>query len=278
VKVPSGVTHLWDLPVAARRSLTLTGQAGGRVVFLNGGGISVGDLELLVADQQTLDVPSDAVRVAVTCLGGVPAGLINRTPGFGVVSEQVAPSGAWAATGWQSGNQVQQVSSTFYLARGATMITSRSRETVIGNQPSSHGVTVASSVVADASIIETRLPFATSVVAVMLDRQDATAADEGDLALAIDGATLTTPPFALGTGSRRVLLYDVAERERDVRWFSLSVASRAGWRIAGVAGLAGRAGEWATRFNGAVPENLVPDGPLTPTGSLTVRFNIEELQ
>jgi len=279
VKVPSGVTHLWDLPVAGRRSIHLTARrAGGRVVFLNTGGLSVGDVELLIDGQQSLDLPPDAVRAAVTCLGVLPDGLSVTAPGFGAVSELAAPAGAWAATGWQSGNQVQQVSSTIYLARGATMVTSNAQPTVIRNQASNQGVTTASAVVSDAPVIETRLPAAISVVAVILDRQDATAADRGDFAIAAEGAELITPPLAVGSGSRRILLYDIGSRDNDAQSISVSIASRTGWRIAGVAGLAGRANEWAARFQGAVPENLVPDGPLTPAGSLSVRFTIEELQ
>jgi hypothetical protein len=276
VKLPSGVTHIWDLPEARRRTLSLTGRAGGRVVFISASGVPLADVELPIDGDHRMEAPSDAVRVAVTCFGEVPAGLQIRAPRFGVVSAQAAPAGAWAATGWQSGNQVQQISSTLFLARGATMITSRSQETAIANQSTSYGLTVAANAIADEAIIETRLPAATNVVAVLLDRQDATAADRGDLSLAADGATLATPPVALGVGSRRILLYDVASRENEIETISISVASRAGWRIAGVAGLAGRAIEWAARFNGSVPENLVPDGPLTPTGTLTVRFTIEE--
>jgi hypothetical protein len=158
------------------------------------------------------------------------------------------------------------------------MIASNAQQIVIRNQASSQGVTPASAVVSDAPIIETRLPVGASVIAVTLDRQDPTAADHGDLALAVEGAALITPPLAAGTGSRRIVLYDVGDRDKDAQWISVSVASRTAWRIAGVAGLAGRANEWAARFNGAVPDNLVPDGPLTPDGSLNVRFTIEEQQ
>ena len=40
----------------------------------------------------------------------------------------------------------------------------------------------------------------------------------------------------------------------------------------GVVGLAGNAQEWGVRFNGTIPQQIVPDGPLTPDGSVTVRL------
>jgi hypothetical protein len=45
-----------------------------------------------------------------------------------------------------------------------------------------------------------------------------------------------------------------------------------GARMAGIVGLAGSAQEWAIRFNGGVPEHLVPDGPSTPDGEINVRI------
>jgi hypothetical protein len=54
--------------------------------------------------------------------------------------------------------------------------------------------------------------------------------------------------------------------------FTLAVSSEAGWRLAGVVGLPGSAVEWGERMNGAVPPRLVPEGPLSPDGSITARF------
>ena len=34
----------------------------------------------------------------------------------------------------------------------------------------------------------------------------------------------------------------------------------------------GHAQEWATDLHGKVPEHIVPDGPLTPDGSISVRM------
>jgi hypothetical protein len=104
----------------------------------------------------------------------------------------------------------------------------------------------------------------------LLDGQDPTAAADGDLEIAVEDATLATPPIPVGGGRRRALLYDVAGYEGKNDYFQVSVASRAGWRLAGIAGLKGKAIEWANRFHGDVPERLVPEGPLTPDGAVVV--------
>jgi hypothetical protein len=52
----------------------------------------------------------------------------------------------------------------------------------------------------------------------------------------------------------------------------VSVASVSGWQLAGVVGLPGTAAEWAARWNGVVPEQVVPDGPLSPDGAVTARW------
>jgi hypothetical protein len=39
-----------------------------------------------------------------------------------------------------------------------------------------------------------------------------------------------------------------------------------------VVGMPGSAQEWATDLQGKVPEHIVPDGPLTPDGSVSVRL------
>jgi len=52
----------------------------------------------------------------------------------------------------------------------------------------------------------------------------------------------------------------------------VAVASTTGWRLAGAVGLPGRAQEWAAYMHGGVPEHIVPEGPLTPDGQVTVRL------
>src|SRR5712692_751231 len=50
---------------------------------------------------------------------------------------------------------------------------------------------------------------------IVLDQQDATAADAGDLSIACQGATLAVPPVAGAGGRRRALLYDVTSDRND---------------------------------------------------------------
>jgi hypothetical protein len=103
----------------------------------------------------------------------------------------------------------------------------------------------------------------------MLDQQDLTAAGDGDLAIAIQGATLATPPLRVVGGARKILLYDVTQVTNNDH-LVIAVASRSGSRLSGIIGLSGRAQEWAALWNGGIPEHIVPDGPLTPDGSVTV--------
>ena len=114
--------------------------------------------------------------------------------------------------------------------------------------------------------VETWLPKNIGVVMIILDQQDATAADEGDLAIACEGATLAVPPVAGSGGRRRALLYDVTSADPKAGHIAIALGSKAGWALAGVIGLPGKAMEWAARLNGSVPPHLVPDGPLTPGG------------
>jgi hypothetical protein len=108
---------------------------------------------------------------------------------------------------------------------------------------------------------------------VLLETRDATRAADGDLAIAADGAVLATPPVVVLGGARRTLLYDV--RAQDARAaFTLAVTSEAGWRVAGVIGLHGGAAEWGERLHGAVPPQLVPEGPLSAEGTISARFDI----
>ena len=55
----------------------------------------------------------------------------------------------------------------------------------------------ASEVMRDETAVETSLPLGTGVVMILLDRQDADAAANGDFGIAADGATLTTPPLRI---------------------------------------------------------------------------------
>ena len=272
VVLPAGTTHVWDLPPAKiTRAIAIRGNAGARVVFLNRAGRVVSDTELIATKEVTLTIPADAEAVAVACLGAVPAG-VNVKPALGAVTFGFAPSGGAPAAGWQTGNAGDMVSASTILARGATLRLPRPHTSLHKNQKVSEEVVSFHDVVRDQVGTETRLPLGVTVVAVLLDGQDVTAAADGDLAIATDGAQLATPPIPVGGGRRRMLLYDVVKRDTAADRLSISVGSSQGWRVAGVVGLTGRAIEWANRFHGEVPEHLVLDGPLTPDGSVVVRL------
>ena len=55
----------------------------------------------------------------------------------------------------------------------------------------------------------------------------------------------------------------------------LEETSEEGWRVAGIIGLQGRAEEWARRLHGNVPEDMVPNGPLTPYGAVRMQLTGE---
>jgi hypothetical protein len=270
--VGAGATHVWDLPAQRPRAVNLQGSAGARVTFLTRGGGVLGDRELLVSDQSSVPIPAEAAGVAIGCLGKTPDRINAPGGGFAALSFETARSGADVACGWQSANMLVQVGPGALLGRGACVVLSRATVTSRGRQSTTQAVVRALDTVGDLAGVETWLPASVGVVMVLLDQQDPTAASDGDLSIAADGATLAVPPARVVGGRRKALLYDVVDHDRTADHLVVAVASRAAWRVAGVVGLPGRAQEWAVRFNGNLPEHLVPDGPLTPDGRLTVRF------
>jgi hypothetical protein len=107
---------------------------------------------------------------------------------------------------------------------------------------------------------------------IALDIADQAAADDGDLAIAVSGGTLAVTPVRVITGGRRLLLYDVVAADAGAVALLISVASVSGHRVSGVIGVSGTAQEWANRFASGVPDHFVPDGALSPGGSLTVTY------
>jgi hypothetical protein len=270
VTIPAGTTHLWEYP--GNFSLALTGTAGVRITFMDRAGNVLRDTEIAVSRQASLESVTNCELVAITCLGSLPAGKVAIAGGFGAVSSATAAAGSIAVVGWQSGNLLPQVGAASLLARGATL---RLRQAHIGSlsgQKLTQAMTRVSSAIAGQAGAETWLPKSIGVVMVILDQRDATAAENGDLAIACEGATLAVPPVAGAGGKRRALLYDVSSRDEKAEHITISVASKAGWVLAGIVGLPGHAVEWAARLHGQVPPHLVPDGPLTTDGQVRVRL------
>jgi hypothetical protein len=124
--------------------------------------------------------------------------------------------------------------------------------------------------------VETRLPFDVTVVLIQIDALDASAANDGDLAIACNGATLGATPNVVTAGTRRTLIYDVTpdEQGRKQGYLEVSVGSREAWRPAGVIGLGGDAQGWGERLAGSVPPELVSPLALSADGSVVIRFEV----
>ncbi len=272
VSLVAGATHVWDLPGDVNQQIVLTGNGGVRVAFLGRNGTPIQDTESIVQNTLTLVVPASTAMVAVTCLGSIPAGTANVPSGFGAISLTYAPPGTSPVVGWQVGNHAPQISGRALLTRGATLLLSTHYVPRRYKQKTSDVLAQISYAAADQVGTETRLPVQIDTVLVLLDQQNTDAAGAGDLAVGVDGATVQTPPLLVVGGTRTALLYAIIAHTANASAISVAVGSLTGWRVAGVAGLAGSAQTWAVRWNGKIPEQIVPEGPLTPGGSVTVQI------
>lgn len=272
VSVPAGTTHLWDVPAGASSQFVVTGSAAFRITFLTRGGSVISDSEYAAGNSAGIAVPARCGMVAITCLGVPPTPLASLAPAFGAVSFAAAPAGQMVATGWELHNLLPQVGATSILGRGACVLLPQTHSPARKKQAVSSAMVNLSDALATQAGVETWLPATTGVVMILLDQQDPSAAADGDLGLAVNGATLSTSPIRILGGRRRALLYDVQQVTTVADHITVAVASLSGWRFSGVIGLSGKAQEWGVRFNGKIPEQLVPDGPLTPNGSVTVRM------
>ena len=208
--VPAGTTHVWELP-SPGYSIALRGNCSVRVTSMNRAGQTLEDLEMTVLQTRQVPVAATAEYVAITCLGSPPPAPV--ADGEGAVTFAACSGGTSPAVGWQSGNVFPQVGAASVLARGATLRLRKAYVPVINKQKTTQGMVRISAALADQSGVETWLPSAVSVVMILLDRADATAAEAGDIGIACDGATLATPPVVGSGGLRRALLYDVTARD-----------------------------------------------------------------
>ncbi len=275
VLIPSGTTHVWDLPAQASYSFAATGSAAFRVVAMDHAGHVLSDLEMM-PQPQAIALPANTKAVALQCLGTPARGFVAPPPGFGAISLAAAAPGGFAAAGWQAGGIHQQVGALALLGRGAYMRLSTPRATTHKGRSTSRGAINISRTTLGQVGMQTVLPSAATCVMILLDGVDETAAANGDFAIAAQGAKLVTPPIPVGGGHRRALLYDVVPAAPATvalpQFFSVSASSAAGWEISGIAGLQGKAIDWARRMHGDVPPHVVPQGPLTPDGSVRVRL------
>jgi hypothetical protein len=272
VTLAGGAAHVWQLPVDAG-SLTIQGTGALRVLFAKRNGTPISDMEYAILTGTSLVVPKGTALVVVESLGNLPAGALAPAVGFATITSTFAPAQKQAAVGWQAINTLLQIGPTQLLARGATVRLARNYGSQTLGQRASFGVAVAAHALLQQTAVETQLPKNISVVMIALDLADATAAGgPDDLAIGVSGATLTTPPQRVASANRRLLLYDVAGLDGLATAITISVASTAGWSIAGVIGVHGSAQEWAIQLSAGIPECFVPEGPLTPDGALTVTW------
>ncbi|MGH9057697.1 MAG: DUF6603 domain-containing protein [Acidimicrobiales bacterium] len=271
--IAAGAYYVIELP-AGTGSLNVTGDAG-RVTLLDRGGRVLSDRE--GAGAWTVAVPAAAATAVAGALGvqSAPSDTSSKgaAGGTGAITAKQSPAGTTAACGWISGNQLPLVAAQSLLCRGGWMVLDRPHRSLREKVATNVAMERAANAIDGVTGAETWLPAATGAVAVLLDQADPTAAFEGDLGIAADGATLSAPPLRIGGGRRLALVYDVATSSDAGGAIGVSVASRSGWRLAGVVGLPGRAAEWAARWHGQVPESLVPDGPLSPDGQIQVRYS-----
>ena len=270
--VPAGVTHIWDVPAGAQSELVITGDSAFRVTFLTRGGSVIVDSEYQSAKQTLVPLPTNCGMVAIECLGKLSSGSPSITAGFAAVAFTAAPAGKQTVAGWQAGNLLPQVGPNTILGRGSVLLLPQTYIPVRSRQAISQTMIRVSDAVAQQIGAETWLPASIGVVMILLDLQGATASADGDLSLSVQGATLSSSPVRILGGRRRALLYDVSNPDPKANHITVGVASLTGWRLSGVVGMAGQAQEWATSLQGKVPEHIVPDGPLTPDGSISVRL------
>ncbi len=273
--IPAGTTHIWDVPAGTQDNLIVTGDSAFRVTFLTRGGSVIGDNEYPPSPTgalTTVPLPAKCGMVSIECLGKLPAGAAGVKPGFAAIAFTAAPAGKQTVAGWQTGNLLPQVGPTTILGRGSCLVLPQTHIPLRNRQAISQTMIRVSDAVVDQIGTETWLPTSIGVVMVLLDLQDGTAGADGDLALSVHGATLSSTPIRILGGRRRALLYDVSDIDPKAGHVTIGVASVTGWRISGVVGMTGKAQEWATSLHGKVPEHIVPDGPLTPDGSISVRM------
>ncbi|HEY3705009.1 MAG TPA: DUF6603 domain-containing protein [Terracidiphilus sp.] len=272
--VPSGTTHIWDVPANQQNTIVVTGDSAFRVTFLTRGGSVVADAEYPPAASTKIEIPPRCGMISVECLGKLPAGIAPRQSGFAAITFSAAPAGRKTVAGWQAGNLLPQVGPTTILGRGSCLVLPQTHIPIRDRQAIAQTMVRVSDAVASQIGTETWLPVDIGAVMILLDLADATSSDDGDLAISAQGATLSAAPIRILGGRRRALLYDVTKADPKAAHIVIGVASAKGWRLSGVAGLPGKAQEWATDLQGKVPEQVVADGPLTPDGSITVRLSM----
>src|SRR5262249_41243246 len=150
-------------------------------------------------------VPANAAMLAVTCLGNVPlngGAVPNIVPGFAAITFSAGNRNA--VVGWQTGNLVPQAGSTTLLGPGCAIILPQPALTNKRRQAAAQAMVRLSETLVDQPGVETWLPVGVTVIALLLDINDPTANQEGDLAIAVQGAMLSSQPVRVTGGNRKM--------------------------------------------------------------------------
>jgi len=270
VTLGAGAAHLWDLP-ADSGSFTCSGDSCVRIICTERSGGVLTDTEFAAAGSSARPVPAGTEMVLVQALGAPAAGTTVTATGFGAITSIRAPAGQRPAVGWQSTSTLLQIGPSRFAGRGSTVHVARAYATRRNGQRASYGTVAAADAVAGQIGVETRLPATVTVVIIALDVADQGAAQAGDLAVGFTGGTLAGPQRVLA-GQRRLLFYDVASADAGATSFTVSVASAQAWKVGAVIGAGGAAAELASALAGGIPDRFVPDGPMSPGGSVTVTY------
>jgi hypothetical protein len=270
VTLAGGAAHVWEL-AQSTGVFSVQGQGAFRAAFSDRSGAVLSDQEYGSGSQ--ILVPPTAALAIFESLGNLPAGVTAPATAFGAITASFAPPNQQLAVGWQGASTLFQLGPTRLLARGASLRLPRATASQQLRQKASSGTILASSALSGQVAVETQLPSSITTVILLLDLLDANAAASGDLTIAVDGGTLSTPPSRVTTANRRMLFYNVASVDKGATSIIISIASQSAWSVAGVIGVHGQASEWAAQLGNSIPSQFVPDGPLTPDGSLTVTYS-----
>jgi hypothetical protein len=273
----SGVTQIWDVPMT-QPALALSGDQAVRITLLSRGGGVIGDAEYAAGDDVRLLLPDTCAAIAITGLGRLAAARDGWRipPGPGAVTAFAAPAGRTPATGWQSSDLAVQLNASTFLVRGAVLRLSEKTQLSLHGQSITQGVVPLAQAVTTSTALEMRMSPHVSVLAVTLDAITARLPGDDDLMLSLQNGSVDPLPVRAGGGQRAVLLFDLqADQESTANGdvpVIVGVHSADDVRISGVVGLGGTARDWGARLNGGLPEDWVPDEPLTADGSTRVRF------
>jgi hypothetical protein len=244
--------------------LELNGEAAARITALDRSGAPLLDVETLGSTK--LELPEGTALLAVTGLGRSGKRQIDATLGAVTLGEA---TDAVPVVGWQAHNQLVALTDTTLLARGALL-----RLAARDGTWSRQGRVLAQTALDQQTGLETLLPTAIRTIAIVLD--EGVGEPDADLAsslgLSVRHATVSDDPTMLMAGTRTVLLYEVLKVDAQAPWLAVVLAHTNAWSVAGVMGFAAPPETWVPLLAEAELDALVENGPLSASGSLTLRF------